>query len=103
MTNTTSRLRILATMTRGESKKVIIKRRYAYFDTAMPRMLQLAFTYANEGDFIEITSNEFGFHLGTIRVQKGCRFDVEMNPLVKNSPSLLKLMSEDQSFAYKFD
>jgi hypothetical protein len=94
--NVTGRRRIVATMMRGKSKEVIMARRYAYFDTAMPRMLQLAMTYCNEGDFIEITSDEFGFQLGVLHVRKGGRFEVDMSPLVKSSPSLLKLMSEKE-------
>lgn len=95
--NISSNRRIVATMTRGKSKEVIMTRRYAYFDTAMPRMLQLAITYCNEGDFIEIASIEFGYQLGILHVRKGGRFEMEMSPLVKASPSLLKLMSEDMT------
>jgi hypothetical protein len=72
-------------------------RHYSYFDTAMPRMLQLAISYCNEGDFIEFASTEFGYQLGVLRINKGNRFDMEMSPLVKASPSLLKLMTEDNS------
>ena len=86
--------RVVATMTRGQSKEVIMIRRYSYFDTAMPRMVQLAISYGNEGDFIELTSAEFGFQLGILHIRKNNRFDMEMSPLVKTSPSLLKLMSE---------
>jgi len=91
--------RVIATMTRGQSKKVIMVRRYSYFDTAMPRMLQLAITYCNEGDFIEFASIDLGFQLGTLHIHKGGRFEMRMNPLVKASPSLLKLMSEDHSWS----
>jgi hypothetical protein len=89
---------VTATMTRGSSKKVILVRRFSYFDTAMPRMLQLALSYCNEGDFIEFVSEEYGFHLGTLHVRRGGRFEVDMNPLIKSAPSLLKLMSEDQNW-----
>ena len=91
--------RVLATMTRGKSKEVIDVRRYAYFDTAMPRMLQLAISYCNEGDFIEFSSIEFGFQLGVLYIRKGNRFEMEMNDIVKSSPSLLKLMSEDSNWS----
>lgn len=87
--------RVIATMYRGRSKEVIMVRRYAYFDTAMPRMLQLAISYCNEGDFIEIASIEFGYQLGVLHIRKNGRFEMEMSSLVKASPSLLKLMSED--------
>jgi len=90
-----SKRRVIATMTRGTSKEVIMVRRYSYFDTAMPRMLQLAISYCNEGDFIEFAGIDLGFQLGILHVRKGGRFDMEMSPLVKSSPSLLKLMSED--------
>ncbi|MND14850.1 hypothetical protein D3C80_50540 [compost metagenome] len=87
--------RVIATMYRGRSKEVIMVRRYAYFDTAMPRMLQLAISYCNEGDFIEIASIEFGYQLGVLHIRKNGKFEMEMSSLVKASPSLLKLMSED--------
>lgn len=87
--------RVTATMTRGKSKEVILVRKFNYFDTAMPRMLQLAISYCNEGDFVTFDSNEFGFQLGVLHIRKGGRFEMDMNPIVKSSPSLLKLMSED--------
>lgn len=89
------RRRVVATMTRGKSKEVIMVRHFSYFDTAMPRMLQLAISYCNEGDFIEFASTEIGHQLGVLHIRKGGRFEMEMSPLVKASPSLLKLMSED--------
>lgn len=94
--NTPNRRRVVATMTRGKSKEVIMVRHYSYFDTAMPRMLQLAISYCNEGDFIEFASAELGYQLGVLHIRKGGRFDMEMSPLVKASPSLLKLMTEKE-------
>jgi hypothetical protein len=95
--NSPSRRRVIATMTRGKSKEVIMVRHYSYFDTAMPRMLQLAISYCNEGDFITFDSAEFGHQLGVLHIRKGGRFEMEMSPLVKSSPSLLKLMTEDNT------
>lgn len=88
------RRRVVATMTRGQSKEVIMVRHFGYFDTAMPRMVQLAISYANEGDFVEFHSNDHGFQIGILRIKKGGKFEMEMSPLVRTSPSLLKLMSE---------
>jgi len=85
---------IVATMYRGRSKEVIMVRRYSYFDTAMPRMLQMAISVCNEGDFVEFASDDYAFHLGDLRIEKGGRFQVVMNPLVKDCPALLKLVSE---------
>jgi hypothetical protein len=93
--NSPHRRRVVATMYRGKSKDIIMVRTYGYFDTAMPRMLQLAISYCNEGDFIEFSSIEFGHQLGVLHIRKGGRFEMEMSPLVKASPSLLKLMTED--------
>lgn len=93
----TNRRRVVAIMTRGKSKEVIMTRYYSYFDTAMPRMLQLAISYCNEGDFVEFTSAEFGHQLGVLYIRKGGRFEMEMSDLVKSSPSLLKLMTEDNT------
>ncbi len=88
------RRRVVATMHRAFSKEVILKRHYAYFDTAMPRLMQLAINYGNEGDFVEFYSQELGFQIGVLRIKKGNRFEMEMSALVKSSPSLLKLLSE---------
>lgn len=95
--NNLNRRRVVATMTRGKSRDVIMVRHFSYFDTAMPRMLQLAISYCNEGDFIEFASTEIGHQLGVLHIRKGGRFEMEMSPLVKSSPSLLKLMTEDTS------
>lgn len=94
------RRRVIATMIRGLSKEVVWVRRYSYFDTAMPRALQLAMSYATEGDIIEFASIEFGYQLGILRIKKSGKFEVEMSPLVKASPSLLKLMSAEIESAY---
>lgn len=91
------RRRVVATMYRGQSKEVILVRHFAYFDTAMPRLMQLAINYGNEGDFVEFHSNELGFQIGVLHIRKNNRFDMEMSPLVKASPSLLKLMRESQT------
>lgn len=91
--------RVVATMFRAKSKDIIMVRHYNYFDTAMPRMLQLAISYCNEGDFIEFVSSEFGHQLGILHIRKGGRFEMEMSSLVKSSPSLLKLMNEDHSWS----
>lgn len=89
------RLRVIATMMRGREKEVLWVRRYAYFDTAMPRAVQLALTYGVEGDIVEFSSTEYGFQLGILRVGRGNRYEMEMNPLVKASPTLLKLMESN--------
>lgn len=93
--NSVGRRRVIAHMTRGKSKDIILTRRYVYFDTAMSRMLQLSISYANEGDFIEFVSIDFGIQLGILRILKKGRFEMEMNDIVKDSPSLLKLMTDD--------
>lgn len=91
---TTVRRRVVATMRRGQSKDVILVRHFAYFDTAMPRLVQLAMSYGNEGDFVEFFSHELGFQIGILRILKSNRFEMEMSSLVKSSPTLLKLMNE---------
>lgn len=90
--------RVRAIMYRGKSKEVIMARNYSYFDTAMPRMLQLAITQCNEGDFIEFTGIEEGWHLGNLWILPKGRFEMEMSDLVKSAPSLLKLLSEDHNY-----
>lgn len=93
-----SRRRVIATMYRGKSKEVTMVRRYSYFDTALPRMLQLSISCCNEGDFIEFASMDFGNQLGTLHILPRGRFEIRMSPLVKSSPSLLKLMNEDPNW-----
>jgi nitroimidazol reductase NimA-like FMN-containing flavoprotein (pyridoxamine 5'-phosphate oxidase superfamily) len=88
------RRRVVATMMKGQSKEVIMKRYYAYFDTAVPRMVQLALNYANEGDFVTFHSAEVGFEIGTLRVLPKNQFEIEMHAVVKSSPTLLKLVNE---------
>lgn len=94
--------RVKAVMMRAQSKDPVIKRTYSYMDTAMPRMLQLAMTYCNEGDFIEFSSIEFGWQLGIMRMRKGGVISIEISDMVKNSPTLLKLMSEDPQFYTRY-
>lgn len=91
--------KIVATLMRstgpGLRRTPIWTRYYSYFDTAMPRAVQLALTYGQEGDVVEFASNEHGFQLGTLHVLSKGRFDLKMSSLVKASPTLLKLMSEN--------
>lgn len=95
-----SRRRVTATLMRKTGPGVdhtrvpVWTRHYAYFDTAMPRAVQLALSQGVEGDIVEFTSSELGFQMGVLRVKAGGKFDVEMSPLVKASPTLLKLMEK---------
>lgn len=95
MSQAENRRRVVATMTRGRSKDPILVRHFMYFDTAMPRMMQLAISYANEGDFVSFVSADLGFEIGVLRIKSNNRFEMEMNQIVKSSPSLLKLMNSD--------
>jgi len=88
---------VVATMMKGQTKEVILRRHYAYFDTAMPRMVQMAINYGNEGDIVEFYSFDYGFQIGILRIKKGGKFEMEMSPLVRSSPTLLKLMSESNT------
>jgi hypothetical protein len=90
-----SRRRIIATLMRGTEKRVIWVRRYSYFDTAMPRVVQLALRDSEAGDIVELASVDLGFQLGILQVQARGRFDLQMSALVKASPSLMKLMTEE--------
>lgn len=96
--NNPNRRPVTATMYRGKSKEVIMVRRYRYFDTAMPRMVQLAISQANEGDFVEFVHDDYGgIQIGILRILPEGKFEMEMNPIVKSSPAFLKLMSEDRT------
>jgi hypothetical protein len=85
--------KIMASLYRGKQKAHIWTRYYSYFDTAMPRAVQLALTYGEPGDIVEFSSTELGFQLGTLKVLPRSQYEVKMSPLVKASPSLLKLMN----------
>lgn len=90
--------RIVATLLtgKGTNQRAVWKRYYAFFDTAMPRAVQLAMTYGNEGDIVEFYSREYGFQIGILRIKKRLQFDIEMSPIVKTAPNLLKLISADR-------
>ncbi len=88
--------RIVATMHRELSKEVVWKRYYAFFDTAMPRAVQLAINYGSKGDFVEFYSREYGFQIGILRILGSGKFEMEMSPIVKSADNLLKLISADR-------
>ena len=92
--------RVIATLWRstgpGSPRQAIWVRRYSYFDTAMPRAVQVLLSTGVAGDLVSFSSNEFGFELGWLRLQAGGRYEMGVSPLVKSSPSLLKLMSENK-------
>ena len=88
--------RVIATLLRGtgpgREREVVWARRFAYMDTAMPRILQLAIREGEAGDIVEFGSDEFGFQLGVLHLRQGGKYDFVMSELVKHSPTLLKLM-----------
>ncbi|MNY43806.1 hypothetical protein D3C86_1787890 [compost metagenome] len=63
----------------------------------MPRLMQLAINYGNEGDFVEFYSHELGFQIGILRILKNNKFEMEMSSLVKSSPTLLKLINASET------
>lgn len=69
-------------------------RQYSYFDTAMPRAVQLLMSSGQTGDTVVFHSIEFGFELGQLHMTSGRRIVLSMSELVEASPSLMKLMQE---------
>ena len=45
---------------------------------------------------MEFHADELGFQLGVMRIKSGGKWDIEMSPLAKSSPSLMKLMSSPE-------
>lgn len=78
----------------NRQKETLWVRSYSWMDTAVPRAVQLLMTHGQTGDVVEFSSAEMGFQLGTLHVLSPGKFDMQMSPLVKSSPALLKLMSE---------
>lgn len=85
--------KIIATLFRGKKKEKVWTRYYSWMDTAMPRAVQLALQTGVEGDVIEFASVDLGFQIGILRLMPNNRTELEVSPLVKHSPSLMKLMN----------
>jgi len=83
---------ISATLYRGKKKEKVWTRYYNWMDTAMPRAVQLAIQTGNDGDVVEFASQELGFQIGVLYVLSKNRVELEYSPLVRSSPSLLRLM-----------
>lgn len=92
----TNSRKVVATFFRStgpsQQREAVWSRRYSWMDTAMPRAVQLLMTEGVPGDVVEFSSAEHGFQLGVLRVLPRGKFDLEMSPLVKASPALLRLM-----------
>lgn len=69
-------------------------RQYSYFDTAMPRAVQLLMSSGQTGDTVVFHSIEFGFELGQLHMASGRRIVLTMSELALSSPNLMKLMQE---------
>ncbi|QBJ04474.1 hypothetical protein HOV23_gp099 [Pseudomonas phage Lana] len=86
---------ISATLYRGRKKDKVWTRYYSWMDTAMPRAVQLTLQTGEEGDVVEFASTELGFQIGVLHVRPRNRLELEYSPLVKSSPSLMKLLGGD--------
>ena len=84
--------KIMASLFRGKKKEKVWTRYYAWMDTAMPRAVALALQTGEVGDVVEFSSVELGFQIGTLHVCPKNKFELSYSPLVRNSPSLLKLV-----------
>lgn len=83
---------ISATLYRGKKKEKVWTRYYSWMDTAMPRAVQLAIQTGSEGDVVEFASTELGFQIGVLHVRAHNRVELEYSPLVRSSPTLLRLI-----------
>lgn len=88
--------KIVATMFRGKQKEKVWVRYYNWMDTAVPRAIQLAMRTGETGDIIEFASVELGFQVGILRLLPKNRTELEISPLVKHSPALMKLVNPNQ-------
>lgn len=82
----------MASLFRGKKKEKVWTRYYAWMDTAMPRAVALAMHTGEVGDVVEFSSVELGFQIGILHVCPKNKFELSYSPLVRNSPSLLKLV-----------
>ena len=82
----------MASLFRGKKKEKVWTRYYAWMDTAMPRAVALALNTGEVGDVVEFSSVELGFQIGTLHVCPKNKFELSYSSLVRNSPSLLKLV-----------
>ena len=82
----------MASLFRGKKKEKVWTRYYAWMDTAMPRTVALALQTGEIGDVVEFSSVELGFQIGILHVCPKNKFELSYSPLVRNSPSLLKLV-----------
>lgn len=82
----------MASLFRGKKKEKVWTRYYAWMDTAMPRAVALALQTGQVGDVVEFSSVELGFQIGILHVCPKNKFKLSYSPLVRNSPSLLKLV-----------
>lgn len=85
--------KIIACLYRGKKKELVWTRYYSWMDTAMPRAVQLAMQTGTTGDVVEFASTELGFQIGILRLMPKNKVELEISPLVKNSPSLMKLVN----------
>ena len=84
--------KIMASLFRGKKKEKVWTRYYAWMDTAMPRAVALALQTGQVRDVVEFSSVELGFQIGILHVCPKNKFELSYSPLVRNSPSLLKLV-----------
>lgn len=89
-------LQIRATLLRStgpkRAREVVWVRRYGWMDTAMPRAAQLLMREGQPGDLIEFSGESEGFQLGVMRLVGAYAIQMEWAPLVKQSPSLMRLL-----------
>ena len=84
----------MASLFRGKKKEKVWTRYYAWMDTAMPRAVALALHTGEVGDVVEFSSVELGFQIGILHVCPKNKVELTYSSLVKNSPSLLKLVND---------
>lgn len=83
----------MASLFRGKKKEKVWTRYYAWMDTTMPRAVALALQSGEVGDVIEFSSVELGFQIGMLHVCPKNKVELTYSPLVKSSPSLMKLVN----------
>lgn len=85
--------KIMASLFRGKKKEKVWTRYYSWMDTAMPRAVQLALQTGEVGDVVEFSSIDLGFQIGVLHVCPKNKVELSYSPLVKSSPTLMKLVA----------
>lgn len=81
MAKTKSSKRQIVACMYNMDKELVWKRYYARIDTAVRRSVQVAMLEAYPGEVVEFSSRDFGYQIGTVKMQTMGRIQVDWTPL----------------------